>query len=166
MRRVFRPLMWVRAALVLVLFCILSRDAWAQHSTVGKPGDESAGQFGTAKPADADLSAFQSFNAFAQEWMAKLAEAQEFQRREQIKVRKSGSLYVAEYRGYDRRSAWVGVKRTHSTVTPYVGRLFYHEWNFRCVANSLKAALKGPFTPVQGEMVEEIFRFTGGKWIY
>ncbi|MBM4256350.1 MAG: hypothetical protein FJ147_10670 [Deltaproteobacteria bacterium] len=106
-----------------------------------------------------------TFETFAREWMAKLAEAEEFQRAKKIKVTETPDGYSAEYIGYlPERS--IQVRKTESTDTPFVGTLTYYERTLRCTGKTKEQAIQGPFEQVGTSPVLEIFRFTKGKWVY
>lgn len=144
----------------------LSAAAQRPESGANSPENEKAGfQFPIVlgKP---DLRAVEAFKTFVADWMRKLARAEEFQRHEGLKVRRQGDQYVAEYLSYEHTPLWAGVAEAKSSATPCVGRLYYRETIFRSVGKTIKQALRGPFKPVKKETVEEIFRYTGGRWIY
>ncbi len=106
-----------------------------------------------------------AFETFTQEWMTKLAEAEEFQRAQKIKVTQLSDGYSAEYVGYLPQRV-IEVKKTEYEETPFVGTLTYYERTLRCTAKTKEQALQGPFEQVQTSPVREIFRFTKGKWVY
>ncbi len=106
-----------------------------------------------------------AFETFTQEWMAKLAEAEEYHRKEQAKVTQTSDGFSAEYVGYlPQRS--IEVKKTAYDDTPFVGTLSYYERTLRCTGKTKEEALQGPFQQVDTIPVREIFRFTNGKWVY
>jgi len=106
-----------------------------------------------------------SFETFTREWMAKLVEAEEFQRTKQVKVTESSEGFAAEYLGYlPERS--IEIRKTEYKDTPFVGTLTYYERTLRCSGKSKEEALQGPYQQVKTSPVREIFRFTKGKWVY
>ncbi|MSQ47554.1 MAG: hypothetical protein EXR78_04055 [Deltaproteobacteria bacterium] len=117
-------------------------------------------------PAVIDEAAVQSsFETFTLDWMKKLTEAEEYHRRELLKVSQSGDIFSAEYVGY-LPQRFVAVKKTTSTETPFIGTLTYYERTLRCTGKTKDAATQGPFEQVETTPVMEIFRFTNGKWVY
>jgi len=117
-------------------------------------------------PVVIDEAAVQSsFDTFTQDWMKKLAEAEEYHRQEQLKVSQSGEGFSAEYVGY-LPQRFIAVKKTTSTETPFIGTLTYYERTLRCTGKTKEAATQGPFEQVETTPVKEIFRFTKGKWVY
>jgi hypothetical protein len=106
-----------------------------------------------------------SFDTFTQDWMKKLAEAEEYHRKELIKVSQTGESFSAEYVGY-LPQRFIEVKKTTSTETPFIGTLTYYERTLRCTGKTKETAAQGPFEQMETTPVKEIFRFTKGKWVY
>jgi hypothetical protein len=106
-----------------------------------------------------------AFDSFTQEWMTKLAEAEEFQRTQRIKITETSEGYSAEYEGY-LPQRFIEVKKTEYTDTPFVGTLTYYQRTLRCTAKTKEQAIQGPFEQVGTSAVREIFRYTKGKWVY
>jgi hypothetical protein len=106
-----------------------------------------------------------SFDTFTQDWMKKLVEAEEYHRKELIKVSQTGESFSAEYVGY-LPQRFIEVKKTTSTETPFIGTLTYYERTLRCTGKTKETAAQGPFEQVETTPVKEIFRFTKGKWVY
>ena len=106
-----------------------------------------------------------SFEIFTQEWMKKLAEAEEYHRTDLIKISQNGEIFHAEYIGY-LPQRFIEVKKTTSQETPFVGTLTYYERTLRCTGKTKEAAVQGPFEQVEAVPVKEIFRYTKGKWVY
>ena len=117
-------------------------------------------------PVVVDESVVQSsFDTFTQDWMKKLAEAEEYHRQELLKVSQTGESFSAEYVGY-LPQRFIEVKKTTSAETPFIGTLTYYERTLRCTGKTKEAATQGPFEQVETIPVKEIFRFTKGKWVY
>ena len=77
-----------------------------------------------------------------------------------------GISYVsAEYVGY-LPHRYLIVKKTGSTITPFIGILTYFEQTLQCVGKTREEALQGPWHQINTRQVSEIFRFTKGKWEY
>lgn len=106
-----------------------------------------------------------SFDTFTQDWMKKLAEAEEYHRQEHLKFSQSGESFSAEYIGY-LPQRFIEIKKTTSQETPFIGTLTYYERTLRCTGKTKEAATQGPFEQVETTPVKEIFRFTKGKWVY
>lgn len=102
-----------------------------------------------------------SFGAFTAKWMNKRAKVQETYR----KVKKHKMGFSAEY-AEALPTHYVKIKKTQSKETPYIGILSYYKKTFRSTAKTKKDALKGPFEDLGTGSVSEIFRYTGGKWVY
>lgn len=118
-----------------------------------------------APAAIAEDAALASFDAFTIEWMQKLAQTEDFQRTERVKITESAEGFSAEYIGY-LPHRYITVKKTSSKDTPFVGILTYFEKTLRCTGKTREEAVRGPFQQVDTSQVAEIFRFTKGKWKY
>ena len=116
-------------------------------------------------PAIDEAAVHSSFDTFTQEWMKKLAEAEEYHRKDLIKISQNGEVFYAEYIGY-LPQRFIEVKKTTSLETPFVGTLTYYERTLRCTGKTKEAAVQGPFEQVESSPVKEIFRYTKGKWVY
>ncbi|MGE0823176.1 MAG: hypothetical protein AB7P18_13755 [Candidatus Binatia bacterium] len=112
-----------------------------------------------------EATAHSRFDTFTQEWMVKLAQAEEYHRTRQVKVSQDADGFFAEYVGY-LPQRYIKVKKTTSQETPYVGTLTYYERVLRCRGKTKEDALKGPFEQDRLVPVREIFRFTRGEWVY
>ena len=165
-------------SLVILFITSLLLSLAPAHAAEKKPSKKPAAKQTRAKPAapktkaqskatpKVDESTAQAaFETFIQEWMTKLAEAEEFQRTQKVKVTQTPDGYSAEYVGYlPQRS--IQVKKTEYEDTPFVGTVTYYERTLRCTGKTKEQALQGPFEQVGTSPVREIFRFTKGKWVY
>lgn len=106
----------------------------------------------------------ESFEVFLKQWMKKLygMEADNYMH---LKLSNTGNMFRGEYIGYGLKYDYV-VKRTNSAVTPYVGTVTYQQIKYVNTGASKKDILKGPFKIDSVTRVKEIFRYTGGKWLY
>jgi len=154
----------------LLLLCPLTASAGGK--TKAKPASKSTktkatdSQQQAPAPSEADEETIRtSFDSFTIEWMAKLAEAEEYHRTQLVKVTQRPEGFSAEYVGY-LPQRYIEIKKTTSKDTPFVGLLTYYERTLRCSGKTKEEALKGPFEQVETLPVKEIFRFTKGKWIY
>ena len=113
---------------------------------------------------DGYKKAKESFEVFLKKWMKNLygMEADNFVR---LKMSNLGNTYRGEYIGYGLKYDYY-VKRTNSAVTPYVGTVSYQQIKYVNTGASRRAILKGPFKIDSVTNVKEIFRYTGGKWLY
>ena len=102
-----------------------------------------------------------SFDSFTAEWISQRAKAQKAYH----KVKKLKKGFSAEYVELLPRR-FLKVKKTESEETPYIGILSYYKKTFRSTAKTKKAALEGPFVDLGTGSVSEIFRYSGGKWVY
>ena len=118
-----------------------------------------------AAPKVDDETARTTFETFTQEWMTKLAEAEEFHRTKLVKVTQTPDGYSAEYEGY-LPQRFIEVRKTEYEDTPFVGTLTYNQRTLRCTGKTKEEALQGPFQQAETAPVREIFRFTKGKWVY
>ena len=136
---------------------------------------KSSKRIASKKPAKADSTpppvvfdekeVHTSFDVFTQEWMKKLAVAEEYHRTEKAQITKEAEGVRAEYIGY-LPQRFIQVKQTKSTETPFVGILTYYERTLRCSGKTKVEALSRPCEQVNTTPVREIFRFTKGKWVY
>lgn len=144
--------------------------ASAQKSTKSTKSKTAKAKAPTKKdsPAPAvidEAAVHSSFETFTQDWMKKLAETEEYQRTELIKISQTGETFSAEYVGY-LPQRFIEVKKTTSQETPFIGTLTYYQRTLRCTGKTKEAATQGPFEQVETIPVKEIFRFTKGKWVY
>ena len=116
--------------------------------------------------AQEEDTVFQSFDAFTRQWMEKLARAEEFHRSQRMAVRKTDGGFEAEYTGYDLPSRRITLKKTTSSLTPFIGILTYYEKVLRSFGRTQKEAMQGPFEVLGTNEVMEVFRYTQGKWEY
>ena len=137
----------------------------AAKQTKSKPVASRRKPAAKAAPKIDETTVHASFDTFTQEWMTKLAEAEEYHRTQQIKVTPTPDGFSAEYTGY-LSQRFIEVKKTEYQDTPFVGTLTYYERTLRCTGKTKEEALQGPFEQAETSPVREIFRFTKGKWVY
>jgi len=148
------------------LLCVSQLVSAADQAAV-----KTVGKSAKRKPAPpvsaivAEDAALASFDVFTIEWMQKLAQTEDFQRTERVKIIESAEGFSAEYIGY-LPHRYITVKKTSSKDTPFVGILTYFEKTLRCTGKTREEAVRGPFQQVDTSQVAEIFRFTKGKWKY
>lgn len=155
-------------------FLVLAVSSLTQAETKAKAPTSKSTKAKAEKPASKNAPTViiideavihSSFDIFTQEWMKKLAEAEEYHRKDLIKISQSGEIFSAEYVGY-LPQRFIEVKKTTSQETPFVGTLTYYERTLRCTGKTKEAAVQGPFEQVEAVPVKEIFRYTKGKWVY
>ena len=161
-------------SLLCSAFLVLAGTSLTQAETQAKAATAKSTKAKAAKtsskqasppPVIDEAAVHSSFDTFTQEWMKKLAEAEEYHRKDLIKISQSGEIFSAEYVGY-LPQRFIEVKKTTSQETPFVGTLTYYERTLRCTGKTKEAAVQGPFEQIEAIPVKEIFRYTKGKWVY
>lgn len=72
--------------------------------------------------------------------------------------------FIGRYMQIDRTSVSWSVKQVATSPPAYIGLLKYLEWTYESAAQTREAALLGPFVPVSGRKVTEIFQYTHNRW--
>jgi len=112
-----------------------------------------------AIPDSADERIRSSFADFARSWMAKMQE-NEAQNRKNPTVQPGPSENLVTYRGFGDDFT-VELRPTGHPSAPFVGILRYNEQVYSCNgvdASNCSVASSLPVT--------EIFRYSGGRWVY
>ena len=117
---------------------------------------------GTASAAE-DVVASR-FSSFCAEWMKKL-EVRERDNRASIQWKASPDGVQGEFVGYSREHA-CQLKPTDSAKATPIGKIVYRELVYRQAGKSTAEAMQGAPRPVDATEVTEIFRYSGGKWVY
>ena len=110
-------------------------------------------------------SARKSFDRFCASWMAKL-EDREATNLRSAPAHKAGTRFVLEYTGYADTALRCEAKASGVASNPYIGKLVYHEYQFRRTGPTEPRARRNPATVLQSIEVMEIFRFDGARWVY
>lgn len=105
-----------------------------------------------------------SFEKFKKAWIEKLNRIEK-ENLKNIRIGNSGELFKAEYIGYGKKFNHT-IKKTKSSITPFIGILTYYEIKYVSMGRDKKAVKKGPFKIRMSTKVKEIFRYTRGKWVY
>ena len=106
----------------------------------------------------------QQFALFSQNWIDKID--RNFQSRiGNVEFVDNGAGYVGRYMQVDRDSVAWSVKQASTGPGNYIGLLKYTEWTYECWADTRDAAALGPFVPVHGRMVTEIFQYHANRWL-
>ena len=114
--------------------------------------------FSTAALAEDATAAFTSF---CEEWMGKLA-AREQHNVTHIKWDAQPGAVKGEYVGYTHEHTCT-VK--NATQVP-IGKIIYREIVYRKRGGTIPEAEKSPAEAIEATEVTEIFRYSGGKWVY
>lgn len=104
-----------------------------------------------------DTRARVSFERFAGQWMARVHQIEEEQRKNPT-VRPGATEPMVTYRGYGDDYS-IELRPTGHSAAPYIGLLRYTEHVYSC-------AKVGQCTIASSVPVTEIFRFQDGRWIY
>jgi len=106
----------------------------------------------------------QSFQKFSRQWMAKLTDISAQNGLKALSRRGAGGEQ-AKYVCYGP-DCEVWIKKTDSRHTPYVGFIRYPEKHFLKNGDSAQPAMGGEDTLLAAFPVTEIFRFSGGRWVF
>ncbi len=104
------------------------------------------------------------FKEFCAEWMKKLV-VRERDNRAGIKWTNGPDGVQGEFVGYSAENVCEVKEPASASATP-VGTIKYRELRYRKVGPTKEEAAKSPDTPIEATEVTEIFRYTGGKWVY
>ncbi|MGV1100390.1 hypothetical protein ACUUL3_13405 [Thiovibrio sp. JS02] len=144
-RRVLLPLLFFAFLLLAPLFCA------------------SAGRAAEEKSPPPDIMA--SFEAFSKSWMSRLDQVS---RRNSL-IAKPEAVASGRLRG---RYLCYGpdcereVRGTGSKATPYVGIIRYVQREMEKEGKTLQEMREHPGVATGETKVTEIFRYTGGRWVY
>jgi hypothetical protein len=115
--------------------------------------------------ADDQAAVTKAFEVFQQEWLIKLNQHGDYGW-EKIKVEQDAEgRHCASYRILTK-GLESEVKATGDKGSPYVGVLKYEEQTYASRAATPDLARQGPFECEKALVVTEIFRYSGGKWLY
>lgn len=150
---------------------VFAQMAWADTTTAGM--SKSKQPAATAKKesvqqsmsnANSEETANKLFADFVVDWMKKLENINNANRaKPQIQAVDGGYSCCYVHYGPDREF-WI--KRTDSSVTPFVGFLRYSEKTIQKYGKTQEEALRDVEQVVAETPVTEIFRYSKGKWIY
>ena len=114
---------------------------------------------------DAQIEA--SFLQFQKTWIQKLNKEGKYGEKS-VRVERNPedrSLYVAKY-DVLKESATCRVKQTGQKACPYVGVMRYEIWTCAAKGKTQEEAKRGPFECRPQTEMTEIFRYSGGMWVY
>jgi hypothetical protein len=104
------------------------------------------------------------FESFCADWMKKL-EARERDNRAAIKWKAGADGVEGEYVGYSHEHRCQLKPALGPGSTP-IGKIIYTELVYRQAGKSTAEAMKVDPRAVDATEVTEIFRYSGGKWVY
>ncbi len=119
---------------------------------------------GTDQPTDKSVQIEREFALFSADWIDKLNRSYA-SRPDSIEVFPKGAWYIGHYSSVEKDSALWSIKQISHSPLAYIGVLEYLEWTFECAALTQEEALQGPFIPVKGRKVTEIFRYSQNRWL-
>ncbi len=119
----------------------------------------------TLASEEADVE--KEFVAFQQEWMQKLVRNGKYGRNNaQVKADEiQQGLYVASYAELSDPFEY-RIKKTDQQGAPYIGVIKYKKITYSSKGKSPEEASRGDYVCDKELIVTEIFRFSGGKWVY
>lgn len=103
------------------------------------------------------------FALFAASWIDKI-NRNYLSRQNSIEVTRDEYLFTGRYSEIEKGSVIRTVKQI-PTSSDYIGLLEYMEWVYESSGITHEDAVKGPFLPVKGRKVTEIFRYSQNRWI-
>lgn len=106
----------------------------------------------------------QQFALFSQAWIDKI-DRNFHSRIGNVEFVNNGAGYVGRYMQVDRDSVAWSVKQASTGPGNFIGILEYTEWTYESVADTQTAAALGPFVPVHGRKVTEIFQYHANRWL-
>ncbi|MDL1959942.1 MAG: hypothetical protein LWX01_11425 [Deltaproteobacteria bacterium] len=110
------------------------------------------------------LSVQESFEKFANAWMAKLDRMGKMNIRA-LNITPRDQGFVGRYVCYGPECKF-SIKETGSPETPFIGLLHYSEKHFLKKGETRQETIQSPGMLTDNIPVTEIFRFTHGKWVY
>jgi hypothetical protein len=114
-----------------------------------------------------DQKAQDDFDAFQKNWLQEVKQHGQYGL-SSVKVKEDPYMkgsYIASYTDISEAKS-VEVKKTGNAASPYVGKLKYYKTEYSSRGSSPEEAKKGQFQPGQTELIDEIFRYSKGEWVY
>lgn len=107
------------------------------------------------------------FVTFQREWMEKLVRNGKYGRNNaQVKADDSQQgLYVASYAELSDPIEY-RIKKTDQQGAPYIGVIKYKKMTYSSKGKNPEEASRGDYVCDKELIITEIFRFSGGKWVY
>lgn len=104
------------------------------------------------------------FALFTADWIEKI-NRNYVSRLDNIQVTRGESEYFGRYSQVEMDSVLWSVKQVSTSPLAYIGLLEYMEWTYESAAQTYEEAMLGPFVPVKGRKVTEIFRYDDNRWL-
>ncbi len=114
-----------------------------------------------------EVQAEKSFVQFQKDWMKKLNTEGNYGEKSMRVDKASGgdAAFIATYDAVKEPKSYE-IKKTDQKVTPFVGKILYEIVTCAAQGKTAEEARRGPFTCEPKTEITEIFRFSGGKWVY
>jgi len=113
---------------------------------------------------DSDVE--KAFVKFQQEWIEKLNQHGKYGKKHiEVKEDKDHKGYIASYLELSDPFEY-RIKKTGQKGSPYVGVMRYKRMEYSSTGKTREEASNGQFQCKRQLTVTEIFRFSGGKWVY
>jgi hypothetical protein len=125
----------------------------------GASAQADSGQLSAQHLRDVELR----FALFSWDWIDKI-DRSFASRLENKELLTRENQFIGRYMQIDRTSVSWSVKQVSTSPPAYIGLLKYLEWTYESAAHTREAALLGPFVPVSGRSVTEIFQYTQNRW--
>ncbi|HDQ41065.1 MAG TPA: hypothetical protein ENN39_08580 [Desulfonatronum sp.] len=103
------------------------------------------------------------FALFTADWIEKINRSYA-SRPDRVEIFPQGARYIGRYCIVENDSVLWSVKQVSLSPLAYIGLLEYLEWTFESTAWTQEEALRGPFIPVKGRRITEIFRYSQNRW--
>lgn len=103
------------------------------------------------------------FALFAAGWIEKI-NRNLISSQDRIQVFFEDGRFVGRYSAVEKESVAWSVKQISTSPLAYIGRLEYLKWTFESTALTREEALQGPFVPVKGRKVTELFLYNKNRW--
>lgn len=123
--------------------------------------------FSSLAVASEEADVEKEFVTFQHEWMQKLVRNGKYGRNNtQVKADETQQgLYVASYAELSDPFEY-RIKKTDQQGAPYIGVIKYKKMTYSSKGKSPEEASRGDYVCDKELIVTEIFRFSGGKWVY
>jgi len=150
---------WGPIGLVIVVAALAAATTSVEaQSGKGKKSAANSPPAETAASPDVE----EKFKSFCEEWMGKLA-AREQDNAGNIQWETRADGVIGAYTAYSKEHTCVLKDGTGSVP---VGKITYREYRYEKRGGSIPEAKASQPLPVETTEVTEIFRYSGGKWLY
>jgi len=128
------------------------------------PSISSASGLGSLSESSHQHLVEHQFAMFSESWIDKI-DRNFTSRIGNLTFEKSGEAFIGRFMQVDRDSVSWTVKQTTGPTPSYIGLLMYTEWTYESMASTRADAARGPFVPVNGRKVTEIFQYSVNRWL-